>query len=199
MLLVSGRRNQGSEALDGGEPSDQAGVAAVGFFQQAQALGKTTHRLRMQQQRWDAVGPEQGEGLLLVSSGGLPGDQVDMVMGAKGGQIGDAFWAVDKTVGGSIGPATDFQGTRGNIDSTNDLRHGNLPCACDCRPATVRSYVTTARAQRYSTVIAVGVTGAPCRARGLRPSAPSPRHFLIETVAAIWIQGVLRLRKTFTS
>src|SRR6202034_1413521 len=40
-----------------------------------------------------------------------------------------------------------------------DLHHGNLPCACDCDPSTVRSYVTTAKIPGSPAVVAKGVSG----------------------------------------
>ena len=68
--------------------------------------------------------------------------------------------------------------------------HGNLPCRAIVNPATVRSYVTTAKIPGSPTVVAGGVRATSPRAwaGGHRPEAPvaSIAHF-----AHVQIQGVL--------
>src|SRR5439155_19571214 len=65
----------------------------------------------------------------------------------------------------------------GNIHSTNVLHHGNLPCACDCDPTTVRSYVTTAKIPGSPTVVAGGVSGDIAARFGRWPPAKALSRF----------------------
>ena len=64
-----------------------------------------------------------------------------------------------------------------NIHSTDDLVHGNLPCACDWRPTTVRSCVTVAKIPGSPTVVAGGLTGDIAKRRGRWPSASTLSRF----------------------
>src|SRR3981081_2105792 len=64
-----------------------------------------------------------------------------------------------------------------NIHSTNDLHHGDLPCAYDCDQPTVRSCVTTAKVPGSPTVVAGGVSGDIPELFGRRPPAKALSRF----------------------
>src|SRR5215469_11141356 len=84
------------------------------------------------------------EGLLLVAAGSLHGHKFRPLLTAEVGQRGDTFCAVGERPCGAFPANARFQRILTDIHSTNDPRHGNLPCMCDRSHATVRSCVTWA-------------------------------------------------------
>jgi len=169
VLLVGGRRRGGRAGADLGEPGDEAGVDGVGFFVPADALSEAAYLARVEDGHRQAVGREQREGLLLVAAGGFHGDQLGPMGVAEGGQLADAFHGVGENVPSAVRADAGGEGARGNIHSTNDSGHGNLPCMCDRSHATVRSCVT-----RASGPCKLSTGGEHHRADGRRSPAGEP-------------------------
>ncbi len=63
--------------------------------------------------------PEQGEGLFLVSPGGLHGDQMHLLRLTKFGQRGNAFRGIGKGSRRSLRANANIQRISRNIHSTN--------------------------------------------------------------------------------
>jgi hypothetical protein len=133
LLGVAGRR-AGADALGLGIPGDDAGIDAVGLLEQPHRFGEAAHRARIDDRRGGALRPEQAEGQLLVSAGRPRGDQIDRVRAAERGQRRDPLAAARKAPVWPTGVSdAGVQARRGDVNSTNRLCHGNLPCPCDWR------------------------------------------------------------------
>jgi hypothetical protein len=83
--------------------------------------------------------------------------------------LADAFHGVGENVPSAVRADAGGEGARGNIHSTNDSGHGNLPCMCDRSHATVRSCVT-----RASGPCKLSTGGEHHRADGRRSPAGEP-------------------------
>jgi hypothetical protein len=130
-LLGGAGRGLADQVLDLAVSGDDARVDPVGLFQQAQALGQPSHRARIDDGAGHALGPQQAEGQLLISAARLHHHQLDRVPVAERQQ---RLHALGRSLDADLGPLkTDarVQPLTRNVHSTDDLRHGNLPCACD--------------------------------------------------------------------
>ena len=102
-LQLAGRgETRRAGVLHLGEPCDHGRVQGIGFFHLTHALGEAAHRAWVEDGHRQALFPEQGEGSLLVASGGFHGHQLHLVGAAKGGQSVDAFGGVGKCAGRSV-------------------------------------------------------------------------------------------------
>lgn len=131
MLLLGRSRSAGEGTFDLCEPGDHASIDAIGFLQPPHAFGKAAHRARVENGYRQIQSPELAEGLFFISTGSLHGHQFDAVLVAEVSQLSDAFYDIRETALRPIATDPGLQRSRGNIDSTNDLGHGNLPCTCD--------------------------------------------------------------------
>jgi len=116
---------------DQGVLGDDACVDGVGFFQLSHAEGELADGAWVEDGDLESLLGQAVEGFLFVSAGGFHGDERDLVGAAEGGQLqdtGDGIGELGAEVGVGDG---DVEGARGNIDSTEGVCHGNLPCKCD--------------------------------------------------------------------
>jgi len=128
VLLGFGGQAQRFGLLDFGIPGDHGRVDAIGLFQPAHAFGELAHRARVQDGDAQTLFREQGKSLLLVPAGGFHGHQLGPMRLAECRQFGNAFGVVGERVGRALLADASFQRIFRNIHSTNDPRHGNLPC-----------------------------------------------------------------------
>ena len=150
LIVCAGLGRMGDQFLVGcGILGDEGGVNGVGLFQPPHGLGEVAHGTRVAEGDGQAGGPELAIHAAFVTAAGFDGDPIDVVLLAEGQQIGDAGDGVGETLAARV--EENVEELRRNIDSTNDLGHGNLPCACDGMGlATVRSYVTWAAVPKLS-------------------------------------------------
>src|SRR5579872_5154930 len=110
---------------------DNPRVDAIGFLQHPHALGKIPHCSRIQYAHRHTLSPQQRERLFFISTGSFQRHQLYFMLPAKSCQFRDPFRIVSKRTPWPSRLHKGFQGSRTNIHSTNDSRHGNLPCTCD--------------------------------------------------------------------
>ena len=108
---------------------------------------------------------------------------------AEGRELGDPGYIIAKTLERSGWLHMGVQPVLRNIHSTDDLGHGNLPCAYDWNPTTVRSCVTVAKIPGSPTVVAGGLTGDIAKRRGRWPSASALSHFHRTEIALCRYKG----------
>jgi hypothetical protein len=75
--------------------------------------------------------PQQKIGLALIAARGLHRHQFDAMAAAELNQLGYAWRIVAEGAFDLAWHHADVEPGFGNIHSTNDFDHGNLPCSCD--------------------------------------------------------------------
>jgi hypothetical protein len=123
------RRRGGPPGLP--EAGDHGGVDAVGLLQGAHRLGKAPHVAGIDEAAGLAGLPEQEEGEPLVAAARLHHDEPGALGSAEGAERGDAGRVVAKPLRGPARLDMSVEPILRNVHSTDDLVHGNLPCACD--------------------------------------------------------------------
>ena len=123
------------KALDLGEPGDDAGVDAVSLFEPApwpSAKRRTARGLTMA--HGYAVGPtaEPKASFSYPPVASMATSSTPWC--GRRREPGDARGVVLETCDGPVAADAGIQIFGRNVHSTNDLCHGNLPCACDCDP-----------------------------------------------------------------
>lgn len=158
LLTGSGQRRR-PQILGFREAGDDAGIEPVGLLQHSHRLGIMAYAARIGHGAGHARFPQQQKRSAFVTAARLHRHQAGLVLAAERRQFSDPVGIVVETREDGPGLDAGIETGLRNIHSTNKLHHGNLPCSCDCDPATVRSYVTTAKIPGSPTVVAGGVSG----------------------------------------
>ena len=155
-----------------------------------------THAARIDEGGLDAVAPQQGERPLLISAGRLHDDQGDALLAAEACQRSNALRVVVETRKTPFTANPRIQFLRRNVDSTNDSRHGNLPCPCDGRSSDCSVVRDNGGGPKAHPRLRPEGTREPIAARGSgRPPIPSQRRKTNHTTLNSRYKGSARRRR----
>ena len=149
-------------------------------FSRAPIASAKRRTLRVDEAAGQAGLPEQEEGEPLVAAARLHHDEPGALGSAEGAERGDAGRVVAKPLRGPARLEMGGEPILGDIHSTDDGVHGNLPCACDWwRPSDCSVVRDRAEIPGSPTVGAGGVSGDFARHRaGYRIRREAPLRFL---------------------
>ena len=176
-LLSRARGLCRDDAADLPVAGDQGSVDGVGLLQKAHRFGEAADVAGIDQAAGPAGLPEQDKGDSLEAAARLHDDEPDAMGFAERRELCDAGRVVAEAARGSTRLDMRVEPLLGHIHSTDDLVHGNLPCACGWDRATIRSYVTEAMIPSSPTVVAGGGTGDIATLRVGWPPNPKRRRF----------------------
>jgi protein ImuB len=130
LLGVRGRGLR-HDVFDVGKPGDDPGIDPIGLLQDAHGLGKAADRPRVDDCCRHTLGPQQAKGQFLVPARRLHRDKRDLVFSAEPGQRDNPGGIARKALDRPVAAEPGLKVGAGDIYSTNQLCHGNLPCPCD--------------------------------------------------------------------
>ena len=96
----------------------------------AHRLGEAAHLAGIDEGAGQTFLPQKQERAALAAAGCLHRHKSRAMAAAKQRQLGDALRIVGEAAGRSARLDMRVQPILRNVHSTNDLVHGNLPCAC---------------------------------------------------------------------
>ena len=157
-----------------------AGIDAVGLLEDVHAFGEAAHRAWVGDGTGHALRPTTGRRAAsrIRRSPPSPPARPGAVR-QNAARAGDAFCSLLDLHGCPVPPDPGVQLLRGNIHSTNDLGHGNLPCAYDWEPSDCSVVRDTATVPKLTHGCCLRGYGRRRRARG--PVATDPRAALLSS------------------